>query len=215
MEIFNYSPVTGEFLGASEARPSPLEEGVFLIPAHATDIAPPAAQPHKKAVWMGSAWRMEDDRRGEIWFGGPDGRSPVRIGVLGMPSEAGLTPEPRPKTADEVKGELLAHAAAKRYDVETGGVVVGGSRIATDRASQAMVSGAFTMAKDNPEAVFEFKAEAGFVTLDAETMIAVGRAVGAHVQAAFAIEATLAAAIAAGGVTTPEEIDGADWPPNS
>lgn len=46
-----------------------------------------------------------------------------------------------------------------------------------------------------------------FVALDAAQTIALARAVGAHVQAAFAREADVAERIASGDITTPAQID--------
>ncbi len=49
------------------------------------------------------------------------------------------------------------------------------------------------------------------MTLDAATLVALATAVGAHVQACFAIEATGFAAIEAGTIITTGGIDAANW----
>lgn len=41
MKIYNFHPVSGDFIQESIADESPLEPGVYLIPAHSTTIAPP------------------------------------------------------------------------------------------------------------------------------------------------------------------------------
>lgn len=40
MQVYNYDANTKEFLSQSQAQKSPLEEGVYLIPANATEIKP-------------------------------------------------------------------------------------------------------------------------------------------------------------------------------
>ena len=45
MQIYHYDPTSLLLLAIGQADPSPLEEDVFLIPAHATDIAPPSFDP--------------------------------------------------------------------------------------------------------------------------------------------------------------------------
>lgn len=65
--IYNYHPATGEFISTTSADPSPLEPGVFLIPACATEIAPPVVQDGHVAVFEDGAWLAKPDTRGE-WF---------------------------------------------------------------------------------------------------------------------------------------------------
>lgn len=107
---------------------------------------------------------------------------------------------------------LVAYAADKRWRVEIGGITVAGVGIATDRASQAMITGAAAFARENPAAVIDFKAAGGFVSISAAQVIAIGLAVGAHVQSCFAAEAALVAAIGAGTVMDFAGVDGWAWP---
>ena len=58
MIIFNYHPETGAYLGRGTADESPLEPGVWLIPAYATEVEPPAAPNGECAVWAGDAWEV-------------------------------------------------------------------------------------------------------------------------------------------------------------
>lgn len=108
-----------------------------------------------------------------------------------------------PPTPDELK----AMAATLRWQKETGGVTVQGATIDTSRESQALINGAFNLAKDDSDTIIRFKAAAGFVTLDASTMIAIGMAVAHHVQACFAQEGDVVDAIEAGSITTFAQIE--------
>ncbi|MDE1991665.1 MAG: DUF4376 domain-containing protein [Rhizobiaceae bacterium] len=120
---------------------------------------------------------------------------------------AGWSPDPVPV-------DLPAYAAAKRYAVEPGGIVVNGAGIPTDRQSQAMITGAYSYVEANPSTTVQFKTNSGFVEMNAAQVTAIANAVGAHVQASFAEEATVVAAITAGTITTTAEIDAAAWPAN-
>lgn len=59
MRIFHYNSDTGVFGGEDVADESPLEEDVWLIPAHATTVEPPPVGDGQQAVWKGGAWAIE------------------------------------------------------------------------------------------------------------------------------------------------------------
>lgn len=50
----------GYFLGTSIAYESPLEPGVFHIPANAIDVKPPTVPANKRARWVDGMWQYED-----------------------------------------------------------------------------------------------------------------------------------------------------------
>lgn len=50
----------GFYSGPVEADESPLEPGVFLIPAGAKTIAPPPLEAGKRARWVNGAWALVD-----------------------------------------------------------------------------------------------------------------------------------------------------------
>lgn len=120
---------------------------------------------------------------------------------------AGWSPEP-------VAIDLYAYAAAKRYAVETGGIVLNGMSIMTDRASQSLITGAYNYVDANPDVTVQFKTSAGFVALTATEVKAVANAVASHVQASFAAEGAIDQAIIAGTINTTAEIDAFAWPSN-
>lgn len=121
------------------------------------------------------------------------------------------------KASAAAVADLIAYAAAKRFAVETGGILVGGAKVATDRDSQAMIGNAFAYVTASGAASVRFKAASGWVTLSADQIKGLALAVGAHVQAAFAAEDDLDAAINGSPptVTTTAQIDAAPWPANA
>lgn len=68
MQIWNYHSETKELLAKSLAVESPLEPGVFLIPAHATNIEPPKAKKGYAIVFNNESWEYVKDHRGETWW---------------------------------------------------------------------------------------------------------------------------------------------------
>jgi hypothetical protein len=59
MKIYNYDK-DGIYVGESLADQSPLEPGVFLIPALATEIAAPKATKGKMVVFNNNDWELQD-----------------------------------------------------------------------------------------------------------------------------------------------------------
>ena len=66
--VYNYDPNTGEYLGPETAHESPMEPGVYLIPAHSTETVPPEVGEHQAAVYRNGAWTLVEDHRGEVWY---------------------------------------------------------------------------------------------------------------------------------------------------
>jgi hypothetical protein len=67
MKIYNYHSEYKYFINTSIADESPLEPGVFLIPAHATDIEPPTCESNQIQIFNGSSWDIVDDKRGTYY----------------------------------------------------------------------------------------------------------------------------------------------------
>ena len=128
------------------------------------------------------------------------GAEVVRLSTLG------------PADAPPRETDLLAYAAAKRWAVQTGGVTVGGIAIDTSDASRSMIADAVAYVQAAGVPSVEFKAASGWVTLGTAEVVAIGLAVGAHVQQCFAAERAVALAIDGRTITTTAEIDAWPWP---
>lgn len=61
MKAYTYN-TAGLYVAEIEADESPLEPGVYLLPANSTTKSPPAAKEGKIPRWNGSSWRMVKDR---------------------------------------------------------------------------------------------------------------------------------------------------------
>ncbi|MFM5811220.1 DUF4376 domain-containing protein [Aeromonas veronii] len=116
------------------------------------------------------------------------------------------------------KESLMADVAAKRWQIETGGIIVAGYPIATDRESQAQLTCAYTSLKGGLIADTQWKsADGSFTMVTIAELEPVASAVAAHVRACFAAERSHNDAIAL--LQTQLELDAYDihagWPPNS
>lgn len=143
-------------------------------------------------------------------------------GIQAVPSETAdvgwtyaggkFTAPATPAAPEPTDGELAAAIAARRYHAETSGTTVNGMPLDTGRDSQALVTGAALAAVLDPAYSCQWKTAsgAGFITLDAQQIIALAGAMRAHVQACFDREAALLAALEAGTYTDEQLEQG--WP---
>ena len=106
--------------------------------------------------------------------------------------------------------QLIEQIADRRWKEETSGFVFYGVHIETDRTAVAMVTGAALAASLDPEYSVRWKSADGFVTLNAEQILAMAQAIRLHVQSCFDREADLLDALDAGTYDT-EMLD-AGWP---
>lgn len=146
--------------------------------AHTTLLAP-ADVPAAQIRWSGG---------GEPW--------------TGQASVPPPPPSPDPESLPAAKSRLLARLAHRRWQVETGGFVIGGLSIATDDRSKLMLMGAAEQARRDSTWTARWKTGTGWANLTAAQVTAVADAALAHVQACFALEADLAGQIAAAADST-------------
>ena len=106
MQIYHYHPVTGLLLQEGIADESPLEPGVFLIPAYSTNLKPPPAQDGKLIIFNGELWQ-------EV-----------------VPPEV---VEPPPPSISELAAAKLEAIQAEKIRVRDGGVLVDGVLFDTDK----------------------------------------------------------------------------------
>lgn len=107
------------------------------------------------------------------------------------------------------KADLLAYAASVRWAKETGGITVAGAQVDTLRESQTMIGNANQLLEASGASTIDYKTKSGWVTLSAEQFKALALAVGGHVIECFSAEKAISAQIAAGTVTTRDQIDAA------
>jgi hypothetical protein len=59
MKIYHYDRTSGVYLGSSDADPSPLEPGQYLVPANSVAQEPPLPASGKQAVWN-NGWSLQN-----------------------------------------------------------------------------------------------------------------------------------------------------------
>lgn len=83
MIIYNYNPITFEYIGESEASPNPVNPDNPIIPACATTIEPPKSIEKYAIIWIGNKWEYKEDHRNEVWYNAKTKKTEV-IQFIGM-----------------------------------------------------------------------------------------------------------------------------------
>lgn len=81
----------GIYIGEAVADASPLEPGVWLIPAHCVEVKPPVIPERKAALWDGERWQLIDSYQGLTAYN-TQTRAPIVVDRLGS-LPAGYTME--------------------------------------------------------------------------------------------------------------------------
>ncbi|MEM7422101.1 MAG: DUF4376 domain-containing protein [Pseudomonadota bacterium] len=191
-EVYHYDDVTGALLASTQARLDPIDGGP-MVPRSATLEAPPSFGDGKIAVRENDQWAILTDRRGEVYWLA-DGSS-HEILAIGEEPPAGAYTTPPPPSQDT----LSAHLADLRWVRETGGILVNGFAVETNRESQALMANALQTVTSWP---VKFKGRDGaFQDIDEAGLQAIVTVVTAHVQAAFAAESSVLEMITDGSIT--------------
>ncbi|MDP8249633.1 DUF4376 domain-containing protein [Pseudochrobactrum saccharolyticum] len=111
---------------------------------------------------------------------------------------------------ENIQAALIAYAADKRWQKETGGFDFNGLHIATDDRSKLLITGAREAAKANASFTTPWVTSTGVIAeLDAAAIIALSDAIGAHVNSAFGIYSEVVPQILDGTITDQSQIDAA------
>jgi len=103
-----------------------------------------------------------------------------------------------PRSLRDVRVTLRDRLAARRWEVETGGIALpDGTAVRTDEKTQTRLIAARVQAEAGSLTELRWKMGDGFVTLTAAQITAIADAVAAHVAACFAAEDAVDAQIAA------------------
>lgn len=104
--------------------------------------------------------------------------------------------DPRPPTMPEAVTAKKSDLAAYRYNKEVGGLTLAnGMMVATDDRSKGLIAGARLDTMADPTILTDWKADTGWIQIDADTVAMIATAVAAHVRSCFTAERAHCAAI--------------------
>ena len=139
MNIYNYDPVTKEFLSVEEADNSPLEPDVYLLPANSTTIATPSdLEKHKTPCFNieTKQWSIVDDYR-EVKLYSKETKEIVFAALGQTPEE--LNAAPLRPTGDYDSWDELTQTWIYNSDLETSEV-----KLSVDNKIKTLVQEATT-----------------------------------------------------------------------
>ena len=162
-----------------------------------------------------AAWWPEEDVSGELGVNKKWGAEVLTLDterkvVLVKRKQVAMTAGEKAARDELIAAQWADQIAARRFQVETGGVTVAGVQINTERDSQSLLTGAAFAASLDPGYHIKWKAATGFVDLSAQQIIGVASAVRAFVQSCFDRESELLGAVADGSITAQMLEEG--WP---
>ncbi|WP_085592168.1 DUF4376 domain-containing protein [Thalassospira sp. MCCC 1A01428] len=222
MKIYNYSPRNGVFLGTAIAQKNPMHEGEFLMPAWATDIAPPDPVAGMVAVYDsdGATWSLVADHRGETVYNTETGTAFVIDEPGNIPDgHTALVPPSQDATWDGAAwqmpaptyDQLFAAAASRRYRAEIGGCLWNDWVQATDDRGQAKCMAELQAINEGLRVDGDgWKFAHGFEALTNTEMRDLVVAVRAHVAACYEGEGIIRADIEAGNIAALDDVE--NWP---
>ena len=86
---------------------------------------------------------------------------------------------------EQAKEQLKSELATKRWEKEVGGLFVSGLPINTSDRSKSLILGKYVKAKQDSNLTFKWKTDAGWITINSQTMVIIGDLVEAHTQGCF------------------------------
>ncbi len=125
----------GLYVGPTSAYESPLEVGVFHLPAGCVELAPPILEAKKTATWKDGTWSVVLDYRGETWY---LSHAEVVIDFIGDPGERGYSALPPPPSLDDLRSaKISAITSVSASLLAAGAPLESGLHVALDDGSRA------------------------------------------------------------------------------
>lgn len=154
MIIYNINHNTGEFVSTGEADESPLEPGVWLIPADAVTEEPPKAGEREVPVYKDGKWELASDWRGYQYWDKDDGSAHIISEIGEKPPKGHLTEKPPLSAsavedlravayADPIKGSYRHYMEALRLTLTGGEKALIDESVSLGNAARAKIQEVF------------------------------------------------------------------------